>query len=150
VACNGARVIRELSSDEFDVVGAALGLARLDQGDGDYLVAWDGAAPLGHVHVTRGDPPELQDVAVRADARRRGVATALLDAAEARCAAQGATRVRVEVSVDNAGARTLYGARGYRDAGVAPRRVVGTILIRTGPIHVDDILLTLEKALPGA
>ncbi len=143
-------MIRVLSSDEVEVVGAVLGLARLHQGDGDYLVAWDGPAPLGHVHVTRGEPPELQDMEVRADARRRGVATALLAAAEARCRAQGATRVRVEVSDRNDVARTLYESLGYLDVGIAPRRVLGTIEIRTGPIEVDDTLLTLEKALPAS
>ena len=33
------------------------------------------------------------------------------------------------------------------DAGVPPRRVHGTIQIRTGPIDVDDTLLTWEKRL---
>jgi len=44
-------VIRELGDDEVDVVGAVLGLARLHQGDGAYLVAWDGTEPMGHLHV---------------------------------------------------------------------------------------------------
>ena len=140
-------MIRALAPDEVDVVGAVLGLARLHQGDGAYLVAWDGAEPVGHVHVTRGDPPELQDLEVCEHARRRGVATALLAAAEGTCRARGASRVRCDVSVDNADARALYASLGYRDAGLAPRRVVGTIEIRTGPLEVDDTLLTLEKRL---
>ena len=44
-ACDGARVIRALSTDEVEVVGTVLGLARLHQGDGEYLVAWDGPTP---------------------------------------------------------------------------------------------------------
>ncbi len=39
-------------------------------------------------------------------------------------------------------AQALYRARGYADAGIPPRRVVGTIELRTGPIEVDDTLLT--------
>jgi ribosomal protein S18 acetylase RimI-like enzyme len=140
-------VIRALADDEIDAVGSVLGLARLHQGDGQYLVAWDGTSPLGHVHVTRGDPPELQDLEVRDDARRRGVATSLLCAAEVGCRARGATRVRCEVSVGNAAARSLYDSCGYRDVGTEPRRVVGTIALRTRPIEVDDTLLTLEKPL---
>ncbi len=140
-------VIRVLESDEVDVVGSVLGLARLHQGDGAYLVAWDGATPVGHVHVTRGDPPELQDLEVRGAHRRRGVASALLSAAELQCAARGARRVQVAVSVDNDAARSLYASRGYRDVGIAPRRVTGTVQVRTGPIEVDDTLLTVEKAL---
>jgi hypothetical protein len=38
---------------------------------------------------------------------------------------------------------------GYVDAGVPPRRVQGTIRIRTGTIQVDDTLLTWEKSLDG-
>jgi ribosomal protein S18 acetylase RimI-like enzyme len=141
-------VIRVLAPEEIDVVGRVLGLARLFQGDGEYLIAWVGQEPVGHVHVARSEPPELQDLEVRAGYRRRGVATLLLAAAEADCAAHGASRVLVTVSVDNDVARHLYVARGYADAGLPPRRVQGTIQLRTGPIDVDDTLLTLEKPLP--
>ncbi len=142
-------VVRALAPDEVDVVNSVLGLARLHQGDGEYLVAWDGTTPVGHVHVTHGEPPEVQDLEVLPSARRRGIATALLSAAEAHCRSRGAARVRCDVSVDNPAARALYASLGYVDVGIAPRRVVGTIEIRTGPIDVDDTLLTLEKALEG-
>ena len=128
-------------------VAAVLGLARLYQGDGVYLVAWDGETPLGHVHLTAGEPPELQDVQVAEAHRRRGVARALIEDAASRCRARGDDRLRVEVSVENDAARALYGALGFRDAGIAPRRVVGTVEIRTGTIEVDDTLLTLERPL---
>ena len=51
------------------------------------------------------------------------------------------------VGVENAVAQALYRKLGYADAGVPPRRVRGTILIRTGPLEVDDTLLTWEKRL---
>ena len=57
--------IRELASNEVDRVGAVLGLARLGQGDGYYLVAWEDDEPVGHAHLALTDPPELQDVSVR-------------------------------------------------------------------------------------
>jgi RimJ/RimL family protein N-acetyltransferase len=133
-------------------VGAALGLARLYQGNGFYLVAWDGDEPLGHAHLALTDPPELQDVQVRPESRRRGVGSALTVAAEREAAARGFDRLRLTVSVDAAPAQALYRKLGYVDAGVPPQRVQGPIRIRTGTIEVDDTLLTWEKPLyqPGA
>jgi GrpB-like predicted nucleotidyltransferase (UPF0157 family) len=51
------------------------------------------------------------------------------------------------VSVDNAAAQALYADRGFADTGAPPRRVRGTITIRTGRIAVDDTLLAWEKRL---
>ena len=51
------------------------------------------------------------------------------------------------MSVDAAAAQALYRRAGYLDAGLPPRRVQGTIEIRTGPIEVDDTLLIWEKPL---
>ena len=131
----------------MDRVGAVLGLARLAQGDGFYLVAWAGDQPLGHAHIALTDPPELQDVSVRAEYRRQGVATALTAAAEREAMAHGYHLLRLEVSVADQGAQALYRGLGYADAGVAPRRVLGTVVVRTGPIEVDDTLLMWEKRL---
>lgn len=141
--------IRELTSGEVERVGAVLGLARLGQGDGFYIVAWEDDEPLGHAHLALTDPPELQDVSVRPEHRRRGVATALAGAAEQAVVARGFDRLRLSVSVDNDAALTLYRHLGYGDVGIPPRRVQGTIQIRTGPVEVDDTLLTLEKSLVG-
>jgi ribosomal protein S18 acetylase RimI-like enzyme len=139
--------IRELAPHEVEPVGAVLGLARLGQGDGYYLVAWEDDEPVGHAHLALTDPPELQDVCVRPDYRRRGVATALANAAERAVVARGSARLRLSVSVHNDAALALYRHLGYGDVGVPPRRVHGTIRIRTGTIEVDDNLLTLEKSL---
>lgn len=129
-----------------------LGLARLDQGDGFYLVAWAGDEPIGHAHLALTDPPELQDVSVRPEHRRRGIASALTTAAEREAAARGFDRLRLEVSAGSEPAQALYRKAGYRDCGVPPRRVQGTVMIRTGPLEVDDTLLTWEKRIyqPGA
>ncbi len=82
------------------------------------------------------------------DHRRRGVASALTAAAEGEARGRGFNLLRLTVSVDNAAAQALYRGLGYREAGVPPKRVQGTIRIRTGPIEVDDTLLTWEKMLP--
>lgn len=141
--------VRPLAPEQADRVEAVLGLARLDQGDGFYLVAWDGDRPAGHAHLALTDPPELQDVEVVAQYRRRGVGSALTAAAEAEALTRGFDRLRVTVSVDNAAAQALYRRLGYGDAGLPPRRVLGTVMIRTGPLEVDDTLLTWDKRLAG-
>jgi ribosomal protein S18 acetylase RimI-like enzyme len=139
--------IRPLAPEDVERVAAVLGLARLHQGTGFYLVAWEGDEPLGHGYVALTDPPELQDVSVRPEHRRRGIASALTEAAERRAQARGCDRLRLTVGIDNEAAQALYRALGYVDAGVPPKRVRGTIVIRTGPIEVDDTLLTWEKRL---
>jgi ribosomal protein S18 acetylase RimI-like enzyme len=143
------RQIRELTPNDVERVGAVLGLARLGQGDGYYLVAWEDDEPVGHAHLALTDPPELQDVSVRPEYRRRGIATALAVAAERAVIARGGHRLRLSVSVDNGAALVLYRGLGYNDVGIPPRRVHGTIQIRTGPLEVDDTLLTWEKSLDG-
>jgi len=110
-------------------------------------VAWDGDEPLGHLHLALTDPPELQDVSVRVEHRRKGVATALVGRAEDGARARGFDRVTLFVGADNAAAQALYRECGYADSGAAPRRVKGTIQARTGPIEVDDTLLSWEKRL---
>ncbi len=140
-------LIRPLALHEIEHVAAVLDLARLDQGDGFYLVAWEGDEPLGHAHLALTDPPELQDVSVRIQHRRRGVATTLTEAAERESRKRGFDRLRITVSVENEPAQALYRNCGYGDTDVPRKRVRGTILIRTGPIEVDDTLLTWEKPL---
>lgn len=142
--------VRVLHTAEIDRVGTALGLARLYQGDGFYLVAWQGDEPLGHLHLALSDPPELQDVQVGSDHRRCGVASKLIAAAEREARARGFTSIRVGVGIDNKPAQALYLACGYADLGLEPRHVTGTIQIRAGPIEVDDVIITWEKDLPVA
>ena len=141
--------IRELAPDEVDrVLAAGLGLARLPlKGDDLYLVAWEGDEPLGHAHLTVRDPPELGDVDVAPAHRRRGVGTSLVRAMECAAAARGYDRLRLTVSVNEEGPQALYRRLGFVDAGLPPRRVQGTIQIRSGPLEVDDTLLTWEKKL---
>lgn len=140
-------VIRRLAPDEVQRVVAVLGLARLHQGDGYYLVAWHANDPVGHAHLALTDPPELQDVLVRPSFRRRGIGTRLTLAVEQEAERLGFDRMQLQVSADDDGAQALYRRCSYRDTGLPPRRVQGTIQIRTGPIQVDDTLLVWEKRL---
>jgi GNAT superfamily N-acetyltransferase len=140
-------LIRRLAQREVERVTAVLGLARLHQGNGYYLVAWYQNEPVGHAYIAWTDPPELQDVSVRLAYRRRGIATGLSLAVEQEARVFGFDRIRLQVSADDEAAQALYRKCGYDDIGLPPERVRGTVQIRTGPIQVDDTLLTWEKPL---
>lgn len=71
----------------------------------------------------------------------------LIAAAECEARARGFASIRVGVSIANEPAHQLYRKCGYADVGIDPRRVKGTIDVRTGPIDVDDVILTWEKDL---
>mgnify|MGYP005850743343 CR=1 FL=1 len=94
-----------------------------------YLVAWIGGLPVGHVLVNwEGTPdepmasslhdcPDIEDLLVSPEHRRRGIGTRLMDAAEESVRARGFHQVGLGVAVDNHPARTMYEGRGYVDAG---------------------------------
>lgn len=67
------------------------------------------------------DEMEVLTLAVAPAARRRGLGRALLAAAQAWGAAQGAAVAFLEVAEDNTAARALYAAAGFVAAGRRPR-----------------------------
>jgi GNAT superfamily N-acetyltransferase len=147
-------VIRELTGDDVALVDAHLPLNRLDTwraGSSTYLVAWDGPTPVAHAHVawdgTELGVPEMQDVHVAPERRREGFAAALTRAAERLAAERGHDRLSLGVGVGNEPACRLYAKLGYADAGLLPKRLRGTILLRGEPFDVDDTLLYLVKPL---
>jgi GNAT superfamily N-acetyltransferase len=143
--------IRELTDADIERVDAVLPLSRLD-GAGTYLVAWEQDEPVGHAHVawenTKLSIPAVQDVFVRSDRRRHGVATELMRAAERLAAKRGHRQIGLSYGAANEAARRLYEKLGYRDAGIPPERVRGTIVIRSKSVEVDDTLVCLIKGLP--
>ena len=142
--------IRPLAPGEVERVTAGLGLARLYQGDGVYFVAWQHEEALGHLYLALTNPPELQDVEVRADRRRRGIASALIRHAEVVARACGFERLRLGVSVGDTRAQALYRRHGFVDAGFGLARVKETVRLRTGTFAVDDTWFIWEKRLPDA
>ncbi len=64
------------------------------------------------------DEAEILTLAVAPPARRNGLATALLHAAETRAEIAGATAMFLEVADANAPARSLYARRGYVQVGL--------------------------------
>jgi ribosomal protein S18 acetylase RimI-like enzyme len=140
--------VRPLAEQEVAEVDRPLPLHRLDQSDGQYLVAWEDGVPVGHAHVDwRTDPPELQDVYVPEAQRRRGIAQELSRAAEELVRARGFDRIALDVDLENHAARALYAKLGYRERGTPPSRHVGTILLRGEPFSFDVMLLDLIKDL---
>jgi ribosomal protein S18 acetylase RimI-like enzyme len=142
--------IRPLAPDEIEAVTTGLGLARLYQGDGIYFIAWEGDEALGHVYLALVEPPELQDVEVRKDRRRRGVASALIRHAETDAQARGFDRLRLDVSVENLPAQALYRRLGFADAGLGTKRINESVRLRTGTFHVEDTVFIWEKRLADA
>jgi GNAT superfamily N-acetyltransferase len=143
--------IRILTDEELPRVDAALPLDRLTGSiaDAGYLIAWEDGSPIGHAYLawagTELGLPELQDVFVTPGRRGAGVGTALTRKAERLVAAQGHDRLSLSVGVRNPRARALYERLGYEPADHPPKEIRGTILLRSGPLEVDDTLLYYVK-----
>jgi GNAT superfamily N-acetyltransferase len=137
-----------MAASEIALVDRHLPLDRLDQPGGEWFVAWEDGAPVGHAHLDwLEDPPALQNVYVAESHRRRGIAAALSEAAEDAVRARGLTRIALDVDVENAAARALYAKLGYRELGAPPRHQRGTIMLRGRPFSFDVVLIDLVKEL---
>ncbi len=78
--------------------------------------------PLGFILCrTAADEAEVLTIFVPETARRRGVATALLDRAVSEAAKAGATALFLEVAETNTAARGLYAMAGFKHVGRRPR-----------------------------
>ncbi len=87
-----------------------------------YLVAERDEAVAGYaVASVAGDIAELQRIGVRPDARRAGVASALLDEVVRLARADGADRLLLEVRDTNAPALAFYAARDFVEVDRRPR-----------------------------
>ena len=147
--------VTELKPDQVEEVDGRLPLSRLNQeaqDDSTYLIAWEDDLPVGHAHIawsgTHLGLPEIQDVFVLPELRRRGIASQLTHAAEDEARRRGWDRISLSVSrSDNPAAARLYAKLGYADAGVDPVRVHGQIMLRGRPFEVDDTLVYLAKEL---
>jgi len=104
---------------------AAFMRERLERGDSVVFLAFDEEGParrgLGFTQlyptfssVRLGRLWILNDLYVAPEARRRGVAQALLDRAAALGRETGALALQLETAQDNGPAKTLYEARGWR------------------------------------
>ena len=79
-----------------------------------YLVARQEGRVVGYaVAAFAGDIAELQRIGVAGDARRSGIASALLQQVVADAPGTGADRLLLEVRADNAPALAFYAAHGF-------------------------------------
>ncbi|MBO5833501.1 MAG: ribosomal protein S18-alanine N-acetyltransferase [Alphaproteobacteria bacterium] len=72
------------------------------------------------------DEAEIITIGVHPDARRTGIAAAMLGIAEADLKKQGIKHIFLEVAADNAPARALYEQNGFVQIGVRPKYYDGT------------------------
>ena len=89
------------------------------------------------------DEAEILTLAVRPEARRRGLGLILVEDAARAAADAGATKLFLEVAEDNAAARSLYARAGFEAAGRRPRYYA-----RPGGAAVDAFILSLNLSPP--
>ena len=114
-----------------------------------HLVGMIDGAVVGYIRLGVPSPlPEeahvlaVHGLAVAPEARRRGVGTALLAAAEQRARARGARKLSLRVLSTNPTAIRLYQQFGFEQEG----RLVGEFFINGH--YVDDLLLTKHLGTP--
>ena len=87
-----------------------------------WLVAVSGNAVLGYVgSQSVMDEADMMNIAVAADARRQGIAKALVQALCDRLREKNVLTLTLEVRVSNAPAAALYEKLGFREIGIRPR-----------------------------
>ena len=117
-----------------------------------YLIAWEDAQPVGHAHLawngTHLGLPEIQDVFVVPEKRRRGIATQLTHAAEeeARARGVGQHQPQRQPGRQRCGTAPLCEAR-LRRRRRRSRPGVGADHAAGRPFDVDDTLVYLTKQL---
>lgn len=109
----------ECANHEWYGVSVEQELSELDEvvGNGLAFVAEEDGVVAGFALARRkeGTHGVLTDLYVRPDARLRGVATALMNAAADALREAGATHVTLSVDVRNSGARAVYASWGFRE-----------------------------------
>jgi ribosomal-protein-alanine N-acetyltransferase len=96
--------------------------------NGFALVAAEGQRIVGFIVCdARRKTGHVITIDVRQEARRRGVGSLLLGAAERRLREQGCTGLFLETAVDNAPALRFYERHGYSVLRTIPRYYMGTL-----------------------
>lgn len=125
-------------------------LAELLEGGDDVvlLVATSGGDVVGRVGVrAAGRAAEIVGLVVEATHRRRGVGTALLDAAERWARDRGCATVRLTVGQHNADAIRLYDGRGYHVVGTGWSE--GLVDPAGTVVHEPEPVWVLRRELPA-
>jgi ribosomal protein S18 acetylase RimI-like enzyme len=128
-----ARLLAEFRTESFDSNeprdDAMLASVRrlLDDPDTEYLVGGngpDGVVQLRYRHSvwTGADDCTLEDLFVRAQARRSGLGSALVEAALARARERGCRRMELDTQNGNGAAIALYRRHGFAPERLQMRR----------------------------
>ena len=145
--CEAAEVAVIAAGEPEEKNYASSTFARQSAGECVYLVAWDGAEPVGSGELEWAPIPELKNLQVIPTRRSHGVGTAIVAAAEAEAAPFG--RIWIGVTADNPDARRLYERLGYRPAG-RTETFSYTHIAADGSTHsITETAEYLEKRLPG-
>lgn len=96
-------------------------LARFNHGESALFIAFMGNTPAGFIQlypsfssISLARILVLNDLFVREDARRRGVASKLMSAAVEFASALGAARVSLSTAIGNEAAQALYQSLGWK------------------------------------
>lgn len=121
VSAADAELLAELHKRAFDRPWSAVEIARLLDNPTTFALLSRAGPAQGFIMAwaAAGDA-EILTVAVVPEARRKGVATALVNAASVAALVRGAAAMHLEVAEDNDGARLLYAKLGYRQVGARP------------------------------
>ncbi len=140
-------------------------LARQARGETVYLIAWQGARPVGHALLKWEGAadvsapqrlgaacPDVEDLWVAEALRGQGVGSRLLRAAEELAQARGCPWIGLSVGVvPPSPARRLYERLGYRDAGFGLHVERDEYVDEAGETRVwQETCLYLVKALPSS
>lgn len=86
-----------------------------------YLVAEENNEILGYLGLWQSfEEADITNVAVKATARQKGVATALIEATKQQAESRGITALTLEVRKSNAPAIHLYEKQGFHSVGIRP------------------------------
>ena len=115
-AYNACRVPEADGEPPLDVAELKRAIRELGLWCSSCMVAFDGEEPVGVVFGCKR-PPEtfVHSIAVRPDQRRRGHGRHLLTSLSAKLAILGPPKLLAEIPVENAPARALFAACGYRE-----------------------------------
>lgn len=116
-----AERLAELHKRAFDRPWSTADIARMLENSTTFALLSHAGSLQGFVigWAAAGEA-EILTVAVAPEARRKGVATTLVNAASVAALVRGAAIMHLEVAEDNAPARALYTKLGYQEVGVRP------------------------------
>jgi ribosomal protein S18 acetylase RimI-like enzyme len=101
---------------QFVTAGSAFAIVAERTGEPAAIIA--GFLVARQSRWRRSKSAQIVTIDVAADARRNGVATQLMDAAETHYAQAGCASIALEVAVNNPGAQQFYRQRGYSPIGL--------------------------------